>query len=209
MACGAIFRGEGGVVVLAEREVFLDKGFLVFNSSSYSSDASPSETVKLPQRVADACNLFAEMGILREGRAYLVMRDKLNKFAQRGKYVVALSDDCVLFSMVAYADQAILLETTDGKSFHVDKFSEMLLARAKKAFVDGGLTKSKLGSFNIFRLIFDENSMSDGEALELMELDAPLENVVNLWKTGASIDVIKDASAIPASWLDRLLGDKE
>lgn len=192
---------------MAEKNVKLNEGFLV---SEGGNDLRHSDEFELPSRVAGALNLLNEMGILREERAHLVLG--YGHGIGRSKSYAVWLDNTRLLTMFAYASQAIILES-NGKKFSVDEFAEYLMVRARVAFAEDDakvkLTKSSLGIYCILRIIFQKpEQMSNSEALQLIASGIPLANAVTLWKSGATMDVIIDSVAIPASWLDRFMGKK-
>ena len=191
---------------MAQEKVKLSPGFLI--REGHNDDLKRSEDYELPVRIAEAVNLFSDMGILREGRAFLYFSTS-GRTSRTSSYYIALPEDDqrenLLFSMFTYAEQAIVLKSNDRK-FSVEQFADFLLAQAKSAYYEGGLTKSKLGVYSILRILFTKDKLSDEDALELGKLDVPLKNIVPLWKEGATLDVIRDTASIPDSWLKKLLG---
>lgn len=192
---------------MSERLIKPNKGFLV---RTWGDTYEPSEAHEYPVKVTDTLNLLNEMGILREGRAWL----RLSASGSIGKrtggrpkvYTIALSDELVLFSLIVFADQAMFVDLGNRKT-SVDEFTGSLVKQAKDAYSESELklNKNRLGLYSILRCVFTREEMSNADAVEVAELDMPLSNVIPLWQSGATLDVIKDTGDLPESWLAKLL----
>lgn len=188
----------------------LKTGYTLVDINEFGKETA-SEEVEIPLRIASALDLFYDLQILGKGRGKVRVRNVATRNRKDDYYEVFIPDVGILFTIVAYANQALMLTDSSYQKkqpFDTEGFKQRKIAKAKSLFskYKKKMTARTVGAWLIYDQILGD-SKNEEYLLQLAFSNVTIPTGIQMAKQDIPPEHFKDMEDMPDSWLQNLLGD--